>query len=179
MVDVNVIRLSYPIGKNTSGPNPSDAVVKANMESIKTLGPRLRKAVEALTDEQLDTPYREGGWTVRQVVHHLADSHMNAYIRTKLALTEDTPIVKPYMEAEWAKLPDSKAAVDSSLNIIDGLHKNWTALLDTLDKDGLQKSYMHPELNRTVSLRELIGTYGWHSDHHLAHITTLRDRMGW
>ena len=139
----------------------------------------MQKGVSDLTDAQLDTPYRPGGWTVRQVVHHLADSHLNAYIRFRLALTEDEPTIKPYNENAWAHLPDAEQSpIAPSLQILGGLHTRWALLLRSLSQAQLHRYFLHPE-NGLMRLDKTIGSYGWHSRHHLAHITRLRDRMGW
>jgi hypothetical protein len=131
-----------------------------------------------LSDAQLDTPYREGGWTVRQVVHHIADSHANSYVRFKLALTEDWPTIKPYDEAAWARLADSRLPIDSSLVFVESLHARWVALLSSLSETDFERGYNHPESGRkTLSLA--LAHYDWHSRHHTAHITSLREREGW
>jgi hypothetical protein len=135
--------------------------------------------VSGLSEAQLDTPYREDGWTVRQVVHHVADSHMNAYIRCKLALTEDWPTIKPYDEAAWANLPDSRwLPIDGSLALITALHRRWVELLEAMTDDDFRKGYNHPERGR-ADLAKTLSMYDWHSRHHTAHITRLRSRLGW
>ena len=139
----------------------------------------LRKAIGGLTDEQLDTPYREGGWTVRQVVHHVPDSHLNAYTRFKLALTEESPAIKPYDEAAWARLSDSRdTPVETSLALLESLHDRWTRLLRALSADDFRRTVNHPE-NGVMTLDTLLGLYAWHGRHHVAHITSLRGRRGW
>ncbi|MEO8794912.1 MAG: YfiT family bacillithiol transferase, partial [Daejeonella sp.] len=126
------------------------------------------------------TPYRPEGWTVRQVIHHLADSHMNAFIRFKLALTESNPTITPFDESLWADLPDGKKSpIDSSLKIIEGLHFRWTALLNSLSEDQFQRTYFHPDHGKKWTLENVLALYSWHSSHHLAHITSLKDRMNW
>lgn len=149
------------------------------IEEIKALPARVRGAVAGLTDAQLDTPYRSGGWTVRQVVHHIADSHMNGFIRVKLSLTESTPTIKPYDEKLWANLPDMKLPVDPSLHVIDGIHARWTALYGTMTSADFARAFFHPELDRTIALDTHLQMYAWHSRHHVAHITSLRQRSGW
>jgi hypothetical protein len=135
--------------------------------------------VAGLNDSQLDTPYREGGWTVRQVVHHLADSHANSVIRFKLALTEDWPTIKPYNENTWAQLPDSKSLpVDSSLTFISAMHERWVALLESMSEADFERGYVHPERGRQ-NLLTALGIYAWHGRHHTAHITSLRARNNW
>ena len=140
---------------------------------------KLRAAVKGLSREQLATPYRDGGWTVQQVVHHLADSHMNAYTRFKLALTEDEPTIKPYNETRWAELSDSKTTpVETSLALMDGLHERWLNLLRGMAPADFARKLKHPERG-TMTLDETLGMYAWHGRHHVAHITGLRDRKGW
>jgi hypothetical protein len=134
--------------------------------------------VNGLSDAQIDTPYREGGWTVRQLVHHIFDSHANSYIRFKLALTEDWPTIKPYDEAAWARLADSRGPIDGSLTLIDGLHGRWVALLESMAEEDFQKGFVHPERGRQ-KLGTTLALYDWHSRHHTAHITGLRTRQGW
>ena len=139
----------------------------------------LREAVAFLSPEQLDTPYREGGWTVRQVVHHLPDSHLNAYTRFRLALTEEEPTIKPYDEAAWAELSDARTApVELSLDLLDPLHHRWVLLLNSLDEAGWKRVFVHPALGK-LTLEQTALLYAWHSRHHVAHITALRERMGW
>jgi len=139
----------------------------------------MRTAVTGMSDEQLYTPYRTGGWNVRQVVHHVADSHMNSYIRFKLALTEDVPTIKPYDEAACAKLPDAAAPVEPSLKLIEALHDRWVVLLNSLTDDQWQRTFRHPDRPSLIRLDTNLGLYSWHSKHHLAHITGLKQRMGW
>ncbi len=151
----------------------------AHMQTLRLLPERLRAAVSGLTDHQLDTPYREGGWTVRQVVHHVADSHANSYIRFKLALTEDWPTIKTYDEAAWADLADSRRLpVEVSLNLIEALHGRWVRLLESLSEDDFRKGFEHPEMGRQ-NLASVLALYDWHSRHHTAHIVSLRARQGW
>lgn len=168
----------YPVGKFRRA--EADLVHhEASIAAIAALPENLRSAVADLTQEQLDTPYREGGWTVRQLVHHLADSHANAVIRVRLALTEDWPTIKPYNEKLWAELPDAqKGALDASLELLDGLHARWTLLLASLAEEQWQRGYTHPE-NGRQSIAEATALYAWHCRHHLAHITELRKRSGW
>jgi len=169
--------LRYPIGRLTPSAN-TEEVRAAHIETLRNLPVRLRQAVSGLSGSQLDTPYREGGWTVRQVVHHIADSHANAFIRFKLALTEDWPTIKPYDEAAWAKLADSELPIEESLVFIDALHVRWAALLDSLTEKDFEKGFVHPESGRQT-LAKALATYDWHSRHHTAHITRLRERKGW
>jgi hypothetical protein len=140
----------------------------------------LRAAVAGLSDAQLDTPYRPGGWTVRQVVHHVPDSHLNAYVRIRLALTEDTPTIKPYEEARWAELPDARTLpIEVSLALLEGLHARWVGLLGGLGPADGARQFHHPEHGRLITVDELIAMYAWHGEHHVAHVTSLRARNGW
>jgi uncharacterized damage-inducible protein DinB len=170
--------LRYPIGRFQPPAASSAEIRAAHIESLRLLPERLRQAVTGLNESQLDTPYREGGWTVRQLVHHLADSHANSFIRVKLALTEDWPTVKPYDEAAWAKLADSQLSIDGSLVFIDALHARWAALLEMLTEAEFERGYNHPESGRQT-LGLVLAHYDWHARHHVAHITALRARMGW
>jgi uncharacterized damage-inducible protein DinB len=171
--------LRYPIGRFTAPGRTVPESRPAQIQTLRLLPERLRAAITGLNDEQIDTPYREGGWTVRQLVHHVADSHANAYVRTKLALTEDWPTIKPYDEAAWANLADShKLPVDVSLMLIAGLHQRWVTLLESLSEEDFQRGYNHPELGRQ-SLAQMLALYDWHSRHHTAHITHLRSRTNW
>src|SRR5215207_2367749 len=166
----------YPVGK--FDPN-TYADRSANLRTIASLPQNLRAAVAGLNDEQLDTPYREGGWTLRQTVHHVADSHINSLCRFKLALTEDeTPTIRPYYEDRWAELADSLMPVDVSLKIVEGVHERWTALLDSFTEEDFEREFIHPETG-PWTLEKVIALYAWHSKHHTAHITELRRRRGW
>jgi DinB superfamily len=170
--------LRYPIGRFTP-PASSDPSARAELISILRLLPStLQTAISGLNQAQLDTPYREGGWTVRQLVHHIADSHANAYVRTKLALTEDWPTIKPYDEAAWARLADSRLPIDGSLEMIGALHERWVTLLESLSDADFQRGYNHPE-NGRQNLATMLAIYAWHSRHHTAHITNLRSRHNW
>ena len=169
----------YPIGKFAVKGEITNEVIKGWIKEIEELPGLLRAAVKNMNMEQLDTPYRSGGWTVRQVVHHLADSHMNAYIRIKLALTEDNPTIKPYKEGEWAELPDSKLPINVSLDLLDALHKRLVHLLRHLSSSELNKTFHHP-VSGEVTVGKNIGLYAWHGRHHLAHITSLsNNRKSW
>lgn len=168
----------YPIGKfSYTGPLSADQK-KECFDNIEQAPARLREAVRGLTDAQLDTPYRDGGWTVRQVVHHVPDSHMNAYVRFKLALTEDDPVIKPYLEDRWAELADSRRPIENSLVMLDSLHNRWTILLRGLSDAEWKRTFRHPELG-SVSLEKNLALYSWHGRHHVAHVTSLKQRMGW
>lgn len=170
--------LRYPIGPEPAF-EPIDAAVRAkHIDVVDQLPASIRAAVSGLSDAQLDTPYRPGGWTVRQVVHHLADSHMHAFMRLKWALTEDAPTIKPYDEAPWAELADSTLGIEVSLGILDGIHARWVALYRTMDDARFAQAYVHPERGR-VTLEHQLHTYAWHSRHHVAHVRELRRREGW
>ena len=176
--------LQYPIGKfawNRSGEGllASEAERQEWLADIEEAPARLWAAVTGLTDPQLDTPYRPGGWTIRQVVHHLADSHLNSYIRFRLALTEDEPTVKPYEEKLWANLSDARTApADLSLTLLDTLHQRWVLLLRSLKPEDFARAMNHPVMGR-VTLEKNLALYAWHGKHHVAHITSLRQRSGW
>ena len=170
----------YPIGR-FAAPDTHDTPNVLNWRrDIAEAPAQLRSAVAGLEDSQLDTPYRDGGWTVRQVVHHVADSHLNAYCRVKLALTEDNPVIKPYLEAVWAELSDSRTLpVAPSLTLLEGLHRRWGALLESLTPADLARTFFHPEQNAAVPLWRVLALYSWHGKHHTAHILGLRARRGW
>jgi hypothetical protein len=170
--------LRYPVGP-FSPVAETTGVISAAIRDIESLPASLRNAVDGLNEAQLDTPYRPGGWTVRQVVHHVADSHMNGLTRTKLALTEANPTIKPYDEAAWALLADARLPISISLPIIDGIHARWVRVLQSLTPEQLQRTFVHPEHGQTMTLGYQVQNYGWHSRHHVAHITALRQREGW
>jgi hypothetical protein len=170
--------LRYPIGRFSPPAASLPGIRAAHIQTLRLLPERLSAAVAGLSDAQLDTPYREDGWTVRQVVHHLADSHAMAYTRCKLALTEDWPTINPYKEGAWANLADSRLPIEGSLAFVDGLHGRWAALLEGMPDEEFQKGYTHPEQGR-VNLAKALAMYDWHSRHHTAHITGLRTRQGW
>ena len=171
--------LKYPVGRFDPRAVVAPAARPALLESLANAPARLREAVARLDDAQLDTPYRDGGWTVRQVVHHVPDSHMNAYIRTRLALTEENPTIRPYAEEAWARLADARTMpVDVSLELLDALHARWLVLLRSLDDADWQRTLMHPDLG-AMTVANVLGMYEWHGRHHLAHITGLKNRMGW
>lgn len=171
--------LRYPIGRYKSPENISSAQRTDWIDQIARLPDQLRKAVDGFSDGQLDTPYRPGGWTVRQVIHHLSDSHINSYTRFRLALTEDTPSIKSYEEAAWAELPDARQSrIEPSLMILDGLHERWSMLLRGLSEAQFARTFRHSELG-AIRLDWTAGLYAWHSRHHLAHVTNLSQRMGW
>jgi uncharacterized damage-inducible protein DinB len=171
--------LSYPIGKFKAEPEVTDAERRQFIDDIAAAPAALRAAVQGLSKEQLDTPYRPGGWTVRQVVHHLSDSQMNAYIRFRLALTENEPTIKPYEQQLWAELPDAKTAdIEMSLKLFEGLHQRWVLLLRSMKPEDFQRKFVHPESGINV-LDKTLQMYAWHGKHHVAHVTSLRKRMGW
>lgn len=171
--------LRYPVGKYTPPAEISAAQREEWVGQIEALPARLRAAIQGLGDAQLDTPYRPGGWTVRQVVHHVPDSHMNAFIRMKLALTEDTPQIKTYEEAEWARLADAtRTPIETSLRLVTALHERWVILLRSLTDGQWSRAFRHPEWGE-IRLDQTLGLYAWHSRHHVGHITGLREREGW
>jgi hypothetical protein len=177
MTDLDDLR--YPIGRFSPMASTLPGVRTANIHTLRLLPERLRAATAGLSDAQLDTAYREDGWTLRQVVHHVTDSHANAYIRFKLALTEEWPTIKPYDEAAWADLQDSRwLPIDGSLAFIEALHGRWVAVLESLTDDDFRKGYNHPEHGKQ-NLSSALALYDWHSRHHTAHITSLRKRQGW
>ena len=172
------IDLRYPIGPFRQPDASSPANRATQIDTLRQLPGRLRAAVDRLDEAKLDTPYRDGGWSVRQLVHHVADSHMNSYVRFKLALTEDWPTIKPYDEAAWAKLPDCSLPIEPSLVLIDKLHERWVALLEAMREADFARGFNHPERGRQ-NLGTTLALYDWHSRHHTAHITSLRVRRGW
>lgn len=171
--------LRFPIGKFSYEGSANEEQKRAFLNDIAQTPANLRAAVKGLSDSQLDTPYRPDGWTVRQVVHHLPDSHLNSYVRFKLALTEDEPTIKPYAEDRWAELADTKATpVDVSLTLLDSLHDRWVRLLRSLTPEQWKRSFRHPEMGQ-MTLEKTLALYAWHGRHHVAHITELRKRMSW
>jgi DinB superfamily len=172
--------LRYPVGKFTAPVAWDAGDVPRWRSDLVELPARLLVAIAGLTDAQLDAPYRDGGWTVRQTVHHVADSHMNAYCRFRLALTEDGPTIKPYLEARWAELPDARTMpVAPSIEILDGVHARWLGLIDAMTPAQWQRGFVHPEHGRTMALWQTAALYAWHSRHHVAHIVNLRARNRW
>ena len=169
----------FPIGKFAFSGPPDEKQREKVISDIEQTPAALRAAVNGLSPEQIETPYRDGGWTVRQVVHHLPDSHLNAYVRFKLALTEDQPTIKPYMEDRWAELQDTRSTpLEVSLTLLDSLHTRWVRLLRSLKPEDWKRSFRHPELG-VVPLEKNLALYSWHGQHHVAHITELRKRMRW
>lgn len=170
----------YPVGKFDWNIPVSEADYPRLIAEIAAAPGALRSAVAGLSREQLETPYRSGGWTIKQVVHHVPDSHMNAYTRFKLALTENEPTIKPYEEDKWAELPDSqRVPIDVSLDLLDALHTRWVTLVGAMDPADFARTLRHPEHNRIMTLGQLLALYAWHGRHHVAHITSLRKREGW
>jgi hypothetical protein len=171
--------LKYPIGRPELKPELTEDERADAIAHIEACPAALRQALAGLRDEQLDTPYRPGGWTVRQVAHHVPDSHMNAYIRFKWALTEDEPAIKAYHEDRWAQLADSGiTSIEVSLSLLESLHRRWVDLLRSMPAEDFQRALIHPENGRRT-LDQMLQTYAWHSAHHVAHVTSLRERMGW
>lgn len=180
MQDQPLETLKYPIGRFDYDRDVPFAEVSRHMETIVELPGKLAELVHGLSDSQLDTPYRPDGWTARQVVHHLADSHGNALSRYKLALTEDNPTIRPYHEDLWAELADGKTApVTVSLQLLAALHQRWAVLLDSMREADFGRTYFHPQSQRTFALRQVTALYAWHGNHHFAHIQSLSDRSGW
>jgi uncharacterized damage-inducible protein DinB len=172
--------LRYPIGTFSFPEQMTSAQCRQWIDEIAAAPAALRSAVADLSPEQLDTPYRPGGWTVRQLVHHVPDSHMNAYIRMRLALTEDEPTIKPYEEARWAELPDVRTVpIAVSLALLEALHERWLGTLRALSAADLQRGFRHPEYGRLITIGQALAMYAWHGRHHVAHITALRERSGW
>jgi DinB family protein len=170
--------LRYPVGRFDVATPVTPEMRTPAITALAELPTRLRAAVDRLSDPQLDTPYRPGGWTVRQVVHHVADSHVNAFIRLKLALTEHEPTIKPYDQDAWAPLPDARLPIETSLRIVDGIHARLTEILRSLEPNQFARRFHHPEIG-TVTIDSFVQSYAWHSRHHVAHITALREREGW
>jgi hypothetical protein len=171
--------LRFPIGKfHFDGPL-NEQQQQAALDEVANTPANVRAAIKGLSEAQLDTPYRPGGWTVRQVVHHVPDSHLNSYVRFKLALTEDEPTIKPYAEDRWAELADTKATpVEVSLTLLESLHDRWVRLLRSLTAEDWKRTFRHPDMG-AMTLEKTLALYAWHGRHHVSHITSLRDREGW
>lgn len=177
---MDIDKLKYPIGRLDKNQAFTEKNRRKWIKTIKKLPKRLNKTVSKLNDQQLDTPYRPGGWTVRQVIHHMADSHVNSYIRFRWALTEDSPMIKAYEEKSWAELPDAKDSdIDASLLMLGGIHERWTRLLESMSEEDFARELGHPEWKNNLSLNFMCSLYAWHCKHHLAHITELIKRKGW
>ena len=170
--------LRFPIGKFDASREVTPELRREFIQTIADLPIKIAEAVKDLNDGQLDTPYRPEGWTVRQTVHHVADSHLNSYCRFKLALTEDKPTIRPYYEDRWAELKDSQLPIDVSLKIIEGVHRRWVVLLDSMTDEDFKRELIHPD-SGDWKLDKFLGLYEWHSKHHTAHIMKLRERNGW
>jgi hypothetical protein len=171
--------LRYPVGKYLPQPFSHKQKEKWLLD-LKFLPSELELSVQNLDAHQLETPYREGGWTVQQLVHHVADSHINAYVRFKLGLTEENPTIRPYEQDDWVKLNDVKTVpINVSLTLLHALHQRWVAMIENLSEDELERTVFHPEHKKQISLWVLLGMYAWHGKHHVAHITSLRERHGW
>lgn len=180
MKNSDLEKLRYPIGKFTAPTEYTNSYIKDKIAEIASFAERLKKEVSYLTNEQLDTPYRQNGWTLRQIIHHCADSHMNCYIRIKWALTENNPVIKFYHEDRWSELHDNLTMpIQPTISFLEGLHFRLSYLMASLSEDDLNKSFIHPEHNSEFQLKEIIGTYAWHGNHHLAHITELKKHKGW
>lgn len=171
--------LSFPIGRADKSPTLSAERRAQAIEEIAAAPKQFRAAVAGLTDAQLDTPYRPGGWTVRQVIHHVPDSHINAFVRTKLALTEDNPTIKPYDQDAWSKLEDARTTpVETSLRLLEDVHDRWVRVLRAMKPEDFGRTLQHPE-NGTMTMDQVLSVYSWHGKHHTAHVTGLRERSGW
>lgn len=172
--------LKYPIGRFKSSDSYPPEEIRTNIQIISALPSKFINLLGGWSEEQYDTRYRPDGWTIRQLIHHVADSHINAYVRCRLALTEDNPTIKPYKEDRWAELPDAKtASVDLSLQLMKNVHLRWVLLMNSMDAADLARTYTHPETGRAVRLDEVIALYAWHSEHHYQHAFTLAEREGW
>lgn len=172
--------LKYPVGQYKTPQPITTELLHSWIKTIQDFPTALKQAIENLDSTQLDTPYREGGWTIRQLIHHLADSHLNSYIRFKLGITEDEPNIKPYQEAKWAEIEEAKTlSVVPSLSILEGLHTRWVATLQQFTPEDWKRKLIHPEYEQPLTLDELLGLYDWHCRHHLTHITNLRARKQW
>ena len=180
MKEGDLNKLKYPIGRFK--PNEEFTIEQRNqmIDNIKTFPQKLTGIVTELSESQLDTPYRPDGWTVRQLVHHIADSHVNSYVRFRWTMTEDSPVIKAYDQTKWAELPDAKTApIKLSLNLLKAVHARWTMLMDRMTDEDFKKELAHPEWDNNLSLNVMVQLYSWHCDHHLSHITSLIQREGW
>ena len=177
-MDLELLR--YPVGKFTDPGSFNPLKIKGFIDNIEKFPSAISSEVMSLSEEQLDTPYRPDGWTVRQVVHHVADSHINSYCRFKLAMTEDNPTIKPYLEERWAETPDGKTAnITISLNLLSALHVRWVMFMRTFKDEDYSRTFHHPQHNKDLSLWYALALYDWHCRHHLAHITSLKKRNNW
>lgn len=180
MEEQELFDLKYPIGKFIVPETIKHDLIESGIAVLASFPAMLEKAVSGLSETQLDTPYRPGGWTIRQVVHHCADSHMNSLMRFKLALTEDHPVIKPYFEDRWAELPDTtRMEVTPALQLLGGLHSKWVFLLKSLNPAQFKRTFVNPEHDKSYTLELAVILYAWHCNHHLAHITRLKSRLKW
>lgn len=180
MTQTDLQSLKYPIGEFAPKENYTTDDIKWFINTIELFPAKLKQAVSGLSGEQLDTVYRAGGWTIRQVVHHVTDSHINSYTRFKLALTEDNPAIRPYEEADWAELPEAKSGpIELSLPLLEALHKRWVVMLKSMNPGDTERKLYHPGSKQQMTIASLLHLYAWHCDHHLAHITNLRKSKGW
>ncbi len=180
MHDEKMETLQYPIGRFTKPTEVSEEDIRMAIQTISDFPEKIQAAVEKMDKNQMDTPYRPGGWTVRQLVHHCADSHMNAYIRFKLTLTEETPTIKPYDQTRWAMLVDSQLLDPGvSLGILKGIHARWETIMHSMSEEDWDRMFLHPEYKVTQSLKNIVKMYEWHCNHHLSHIIRLIHRMNW
>lgn len=180
-MDTNQLeKLRYPIGRFNPPKEITIDLIQEWINDIEAAPTQIRAASAHLTDEQLDTPYRENGWTLRQVIHHVADSHLNSYIRFKWTLTEDKPTIKAYNEKDWAEQEEAKSEpVDLSLNLLDTLHRRWVIVLRNMQEEQWKRSFTHPETGKEIPLDVLVALYAWHGKHHLGHIESLKKTKGW
>lgn len=180
MKELELEKLKYPIGKFVFPQEYSSEYIAEKIAEIESFPEKLKKETIHLTDEQLDTPYRPDGWTVRQVIHHCAESHINCFIRLKWALTENNPVIKAYDEVLWSELYDNlNMPIQPTLNLLEGLHYRLAYIMKNLSEADLEKSFIHPENNSEYRIKQIIGTYAWHGNHHLAHITSLKKHKNW
>jgi len=173
-MEIDTEKLKYPIGRFTLPAEVSEEEIKQAIVRITLFPSRIMETIRQIKPDLLDTPYRQGGWTIREVVHHCADSHMNALIRFKLALTEDAPVIKPYDQAAWAVLSDSRLGPEISLILLGAVHKRWVALMEMMTDADWNRTFVHPEYNRVQTLRQTVMLYAWHGEHHLGHILNAK-----
>lgn len=172
-------KLKYPTGKFMASKSYDAAYLAGCIDKLRELPNSLREVSNGLTDVQLDTPYREGGWSPRQIIHHLADSHINSFTRFKLALTEDDPTIKPYDQDAWAEGSDAKLPISVSLSILDGVHARLVNVLENMSAEDFKTTFLHPEYPEKLNLEWMTGLYAWHGHHHMAQIKALKEREGW
>jgi hypothetical protein len=179
MDDHELYQLRFPIGECVFEENYSEAAMKQMLLDLETFPERLEMVVQHLSEQQLQTPYRPGGWTINQVIHHCADSHMNMLIRLKLTLSEENPTIKPYLEADWAEMADYDLPFNIALTILHPVHRKINQILRALNPEQLNRTYFHPQYQKSFRVYDLICLYAWHGNHHLAHITSLIKRQSW